>query len=104
MPGFLLDVGATVICAHSGITTSTAPVARVKVGGKPVLNQVPFVVAGCTLLPQAGGPCATAQAVVGAARVKAMGLPVLLGSTQAVCVPTGTTVTITVSQTRVKGI
>ena len=104
MSGFLLDSGATVICAHSGKATPTAPVQRVKINGNPVVTQVPFVIGGCTLPTNAGGPCVTAQAVTGATRVKAMGLPVLLTTSQAICAPTGTTLNITGSQTRVKGI
>jgi hypothetical protein len=55
----------------------------------------PFVVAGVP------SPCVTAQWTVGAARVKASGVPVLVQSSQATCVPNGTPVTITATQTRV---
>jgi hypothetical protein len=33
MPGFLLHVGATVLCAHGGQATPTAPNPRVMVSG-----------------------------------------------------------------------
>ena len=105
MPGYLLHVGATVLCAHGGQAQPTVPNPRVRVGGQPIVTQpLPYVVAGCPFVPPAGnGPCLTAQWVVGAVRVKAMGAPVLLQDSQAVCAPTGTPLTIVVTQPRVRG-
>jgi hypothetical protein len=104
MPGFILHVGATVICSHGGQATPTAPFPRVLVSGQPVTTlPAPYVVAGCALPPPpaANGPCVTAQWVVGATRVLAGGQPVLVQSSQAICAPTGTPVQILVTQTRV---
>jgi hypothetical protein len=105
MPGFLLHVGATVMCMHGGQAQPTAPNPRVLVGGQPVVTQpAPYVVAGCPFVPPAGnGPCVTAQWVVGATRVLASGMPVLLQDSQAICTPTGTPLNILVTQVRVKG-
>ena len=106
MPGFLLHVGASVQCAHGGQAQPTAPNPRVKVMGQPIVMQpAPFVVAGCAFPPPpaGNGPCLTAQWVMGALRVKANGMPVLLQDSQALCVPTGTPLTIGATQTRVKG-
>ncbi|HYP19094.1 MAG TPA: hypothetical protein VEY08_03390 [Chloroflexia bacterium] len=105
MPGFLLHVGATVMCAHGGQAQPTAPNPRVMVGGQPVVTQsAPYMVAGCAFVPPGGnGPCVTAQWVVGATRVLAGGVPVLLQDSQAICTPTGTPLMITVTQVRVKG-
>lgn len=105
MPGFLLHVGATVICMHGGQAQPTAPNPRVLVSGQPVVTlAAPYVVAGCPFVPPGGnGPCVTAQWVVGATRVLAGGLPVLLQDSQAVCVPTGTPLQILVTQLRVQG-
>jgi len=36
MPGFLLHLGATVMCAHGGQATPTAPFPRVLLSGQPV--------------------------------------------------------------------
>lgn len=48
MPGPLLHLGATVLCAHGGQATPSAPVARVLVSGQPVATQAaPWLVAGC---------------------------------------------------------
>ncbi len=105
MPGFLLHVGATVLCAHGGQAQPTAPDPRVTVGGQPVTTlSAPYTVAGCPFVPPAGnGPCVTGQWLVGATRVVAGGVPVLLQDSQATCVPTGTPLTVVVTQVRVKG-
>ena len=105
MPGFLLHVGATVMCMHGGQAQPTAPNPRVLVSGQPVVTlAAPYVVAGCPFVPPGGnGPCVTAQWVVGATRVLAGGLPVLLQDSQAVCVPTGTPLQVLVTQVRVQG-
>lgn len=106
MPGFLLHVGAVVQCMHGGMAQATAPNPRVKVMGQPIVTQVaPWTIAGCTFPPPpfANGPCVTAQWVMGALRVKANGMPVLLGDSQALCVPTGTGLIISMTQMRVKG-
>jgi len=105
VPGFLLHVGATVICAHGGQAQPTAPFPRVLVSGQPIVTQsAPYVVAGCAFVPPAGnGPCVTGQWVMGAVRVLAGGVPVLLQDSQAICAPTGTPLTVLVTQVRVKG-
>jgi hypothetical protein len=105
MPGFLLHVGATVICSHGGQAQPTAPNPRVLISGQPVVTQsAPYVVAGCPFVPPGGnGPCVTAQWVVGATRVFAAGQPILLQTIQAICVPTGTPLVILATQTRVTG-
>jgi hypothetical protein len=104
MPGFLLTAGSTVMCAHGGRAVPTAPDPRVRVAGQPVATQPPpYTVAGCTLPPPAGGPCVTATWVVAAVRVRAGGQPVLLQDSVAVCAPTGTPVTVVVTQPRVRG-
>jgi hypothetical protein len=106
MPGFLLHVGATVMCAHAGQAQPTAPNPRVLVGGQPVVTQAaPYVIAGCpfTTPPGAPMPCVTAQWVSAATRVLAGGQPVLLQDSQAICTPNGTPLTIVVTQVRVRG-
>ena len=106
MPGFLLHQGATVLCAHAGQAMPTAPNPRVKVSGQMVVTQpTVYTVAGCALPPPpaANGPCVTAQWITGSLRVKVGGMPVLLQDSQALCVPTGTPLTIVVTQVRVKG-
>jgi hypothetical protein len=105
MPGFLVQVGATVLCAHGGQAQPTVPNPRVLLGGQPVTTlPTPWFVAGCPFVPPGGnGPCVSANWVVGALRVLAGGQPVLLQDSQAVCVPTGTPLTVAVTQVRVRG-
>ncbi len=106
MPGFLLHVGATVLCAHTGQAQPTVPNPRVRVGGQPTVTQsAPYTVAGCIMQPPpaGNGPCVTAQWVTGALRVTSNGQPLLLQSSQAICAPTLTPLTIVVTQMRVRG-
>jgi len=106
MPGFLLHIGATVLCMHAGQAQPTVPNPRVTVGGQPVVNQTgAYMVAGCAFPPPptGNGPCVTAQWVTAAVRVRSGGVPVLLQDSQAVCVPTGTGLNVVVTQMRVRG-
>jgi hypothetical protein len=104
MPGYLLHLGATVLCSHGGQAQPTSPNPRVLVGGQPVVTQAaPYAIAGCPFVPPAAGPCVTAQWVSGALRVRAGGLPVLLQDSQAICAPTGTPLLVVMSQFRVRG-
>ena len=101
MPGFILHLGATVICAHAGQATPLAPFPRVLVSGQPITTlSSPYAVAGCPFPPVSGGPCVTAQWVMSAARVLAGGAPVLVQSGVAICAPTGTPLTPVVTQPR----
>ncbi|MGD8405209.1 MAG: hypothetical protein PVJ21_16215 [Anaerolineales bacterium] len=104
MPGFLLHVGATVVCSHAGQAQPTAPNPRVTVTGQPtVAITSPYAISGCTLPPPsaANGPCVTAQYVTAATRVTSNGQPLLLFDSQAICAPTGTPLITVVTQTRV---
>ena len=105
MPGFLLHVGATVLCAHGGQAQPTTPNPRVKVGGQPTVTQAaPYTVAGCPFTTPGGPlPCVTAQWVVGAVRVRSNGQPLLLQDSQAVTIPNGVPLSVVVTQVRVKG-
>jgi hypothetical protein len=104
MPGFLIHVGASVLCSHGGQAQAAAPNPRVSVGGQPsVTLPAPWLVAGCALPPPpaANGPCVTAQFVTAATRVTSNGQPLLLFDSQAICAPTGTPLLIVASQMRV---
>lgn len=103
MPGFLVHVGAQVLCLHGGQAQPTVPNPRVLVSGQPtVLLTAPYVVAGCALPPPPGanGPCVTAQFFTGTTRVFSNGQPLLVQSSQAICAPSGTPLLILVTQTR----
>ena len=105
MPGFLLHLGATVLCAHAGQAMPTSPDPRVRVSGQPIVTQpAPYTVAGCPFtVGTSPSPCVTAQWVTAAIRVKASGMPVLLQDSQAICTPNGTPLMIAATQTRVRG-
>jgi hypothetical protein len=107
MPGFLVHVGAQVLCSHGGQATPTVPNPRVTVGGQPtVLITGPYVVAGCALPPPpaANGPCVSAQWLTGTTRVLSNGQPLVVQSSQAICAPSGTPLLILVTQPRVSAI
>jgi hypothetical protein len=104
MPGFLVHVGATVMCAHGGQAQPTMPNPRVTVSGQPTVTIAPpYVVAGCAFPPPpaGNGPCVTAQWLVGSTRVLSNGQPLVVFSSQAICAPTGTPLLILATQTRV---
>src|SRR5258706_7822799 len=109
MPGFLVHVGATVMCAHGGQAQATVPNPRVTVSGQPtVAVSGPWVVAGCAFPPPpaGNGPCVNATWIPpsGSTRVLSNGQPLLVLSSQAICTPTGTPLVISVTQTRVVAI
>ncbi len=103
MPGFLLHVGATVTCSHAGQATPTTPNPRVTVSGQPtVLQTAQYIVAGCALPPPivANGPCVSASWLTGTTRVLSNSQPLLVLTSQALCVPSGTPLMILTTQTR----
>lgn len=104
MPGFVVHLGATVMCTHAGQAQPTAPSARVLVSGQPVVTIAgPWMVAGCTLPPPtaANGPCVTGQFTSGSTRVLVDGQPLVLQISSSVCAPTGTPLMVVATQTRV---
>jgi hypothetical protein len=103
MPGFLLHLGATVLCSHGGQAQPVSPNPRVLVNGQPTVTvSSPYLVAGCAFVPPGGnGPCATAQFVTSALRVTSNGQPLLLQTSQSICTPTGTPLIAVVVQARV---
>jgi hypothetical protein len=104
MPGFLLHMGATVLCMHGGQAQPVLPFPRVRVGGQPVVTQsTPYIVAGCGLTGTPSPPCVTAQWVTAAVRVRAGSVPVLLQDSQSVCAASGGKLNVVVTQLRVRG-
>jgi uncharacterized Zn-binding protein involved in type VI secretion len=105
MPGFLVHMGAVVLCAHGGQAMPTSPNPRVLVSGQPVATQpAPYSVAGCPF--NVGGspsPCITGQWLTASTRILVGGMPVILFDSQAMCAPNGTPLMITSTQTRVTG-
>ena len=88
MPGFLLHVGATVLCMHAGQAQPTVPNPRVMVGGQPVATLADtYLVAGCafTVPPTKPQPCVKIQWLVPAARVLVGGQPAILQTSTGLC-------------------
>ena len=53
MPGFLLHLGATVLCSHGGQATPTAPNPRVLLSGQPATTLgAPYVVPAAPCRPR----------------------------------------------------
>ena len=103
MSAYILHENATVQCMHTGKATPNPTDQRVKVGGQKVVTQsTTHSISSCSLPTQAGGPCVTAQWMTAATRVKASSRPVLLKSSQATCMPTGTGLNVLSTQTKVK--
>lgn len=110
MPGFLVNVGATVFCPHQvGKVTIAPSQVRVTASGEPVatVNAI-GAVAGCPFMvgpkPQ---PCVTAQWMVAALRVQIGGQAALLKDSIGLCksaeqAPQGPP-NVLVTQVRVKG-
>ena len=106
MPGFLLHLGATVQCAHGGQALPSTVSPRVTVVGQPIVTQpAPYTIAGCPFnVSGSPVPCVIAQWITAATRITSDGMTVLLMDSQAICTPNGTSLLITVTQTRVTGI
>jgi len=105
MPGPLLTVNSTVLCAHAGTATAVAPNPRVLIDGQPtVLMSTPWIVGGCPFnVSGSPSPCVTAQWTVAATRVTSNGQPVVLMDSQALCAPNATPLIPVATQTRVLG-
>ena len=67
MPGFLIQQGATVMCAHGGqaLATVPSPVGQPDGPARVATIAAPWAVAGCPGVPPAVPPCVTAQWAVG---------------------------------------
>ena len=92
------------MCSHAGTAQPVVVDPQVTVSGQPIVTlSSTYTIAGCTMPPPpaGNGPCVTAQFTTSATRVTANGQPVLLNTSQATCVPTGTPLIITTTQTRV---
>lgn len=91
MPGPVVHLGATVLCAHAGQATPVNPFPRVLVSGQPVVTlATQYVIAGCALTGSSTPPCLTGQWVVGAGRVLAGGVPLAVQAGSSITTPTGT--------------
>ena len=110
MVGFLLHLGATIICPHGGQVSSITNNTRVFVEGQPVVTQNDlFPIAGCpfTILVSPH-PCIEIKWLTPATRVFVNHQPVILKNSVGICksadqTPQGSPIVI-MSQMRVKGV
>jgi hypothetical protein len=102
---FLIQIGATVMCAHGGQAMATVPNPRVTLSGQPsVTVSAPWTVAGCPLVPPPLPPCITGQWIVGTVRVTSNGQPLVVQSGSGITLPNGTPLLPVVMQTRVSAL
>ncbi len=102
---FLIQVGATVMCAHGGQATPLVPNPRVLLNGQPsLLISGQWVVAGCPLVPPPLPPCVTGQWLVGTVRVTSNGQPLVSQSGSGITLPNGTPMIPAVVQPRVSAL
>jgi hypothetical protein len=102
---FLIQIGATVMCAHGGQAMATVPNPRVTLSGQPsVTVSAPWTVAGCPLVPPPLPPCITGQWIVGTVRVTSNGQPLVVQSGSGITLPNGTPLLPGVMQTRVSAL
>ncbi|MEM9218822.1 MAG: hypothetical protein AAGD25_31340 [Cyanobacteria bacterium P01_F01_bin.150] len=101
MPGFILNQGTQVQCAHGGRVQLTSVNPQVTVNSQPIaIQQAPSTVSGCGN-PAPSGPCVINQWVTTSTKVTSMGMPVLLFDSQSICASNGTPVTVSATQNRV---
>lgn len=110
MPGFILHVGAAIICPHGGQVSAITANSRVFVGRQPVVTQSDmFPVVGCPFTTPIGAhPCVVTKWLVPATRVLVNGQPVILQDSTGICqsadqTPQGPP-NVIVTQVRVKGV
>lgn len=102
MPGFLIQQGATVICAHGAPALPTVPNPAVMLGGMPsALLSVPWMVTGCPAALALNPPCVVGTWMTGTVRVTSFGQPLLVQSSNSVCTPSGLPLVPIVTQMRV---
>lgn len=102
MPGFLIEQGATVMCAHGGQAMPTVPSPAVLLEGMPATTlSAPWMVAGCPGVPPPIPPCVTAQWMVGTVRVTSFGQPLVINTGVALTAPGAVPLLPVVTQVRV---
>jgi len=91
MGGYLLPMGATVMCSHGGQAVAPSPNPSVMVNGVPtVLLNAQWVVAGCPLVPPPLPPCVSAVWATGTTRVTSNGQPLVISTGVGSTIPNGT--------------
>ncbi|HEX4381427.1 MAG TPA: hypothetical protein VH083_00680 [Myxococcales bacterium] len=105
---FLVDAGASIQCPHQGTVQIVTSNSKVKANGQFVaLQNDTFTISGCTFTTPAGAPapCALAQWMVPATKVKVMSQFALTTDSTGLCTGAnpGGPPAIQSTQTKVKG-
>jgi len=88
MPGTLVHVGATVLCAHGAPVQTVPGSPRVLASGMPVATMADqFLVTGCPFVLPGGAPspCLRVQWLAPAVRVLVNGMPPILNTSAGLC-------------------
>jgi hypothetical protein len=102
MPGFLVQQGAMVTCAHGAPAMPTAPNPSVMLSGMPsTLVPIPWMVTGCPAAAALNPPCITGTWTLGTVRVTSYGQPLVIQSGVSICAPSGLPLMPILAQTRV---
>ena len=107
MPGPVLHTGASANCPHGGVLNIVVASPRIQMGGMPaaVITDQGLVTGCAFMVGQKPQPCVTTKWMVGATRVTANGVALLINPCVALCysadqIPAGPPI-IASSQTRV---
>src|SRR3978361_2092577 len=106
MASQLLTINSVLLCAHGAPCQPVSVTPRVRVAGAPCVTTAgTLTVAGCSIPPRAGPNCTGAKAVTATTRVRASGVPLLVGASVFVAIPSGLPIQIaSPGQNRVFGI
>jgi len=88
MPGFILHIGASMICPHGGQISAISSNTQVTVGGGQIAATAAdnFIVTGCIFnISSVPHPCITAKWLVNATRVLINGQPAVLNDAIGIC-------------------
>jgi len=109
MPGFILHVGASMICPHGGQVSVISSNTRVTVNGQQIVTATDnFMIAGCIFnISGAPHPCIITKWIVSSTRVFINGQPTILNNSVGLCQSADQSVqgppNIIASQLRVRG-
>lgn len=88
MPGFVVQMGAKILCPHGGEVQIIPAGAQVTSGGMALVTTgATYVVKNCPQKPPVGPPCTTVTWQMGATKVMIKGVPALVKSSIGLCAP-----------------
>ncbi len=99
----ILNIGATIACAHGGTGSAAVASSRVHIAGLPIATIATlYKIASCPFGPPSGnGPCVSGKWSRERARVMSEGNSVAILDGTGICVPTGSPLLALAAQRRV---